>query len=92
MSNEYCKFCASPPKHTFRGEVTRFECGSWPNAKRPGGRACWEGFVMKLQERIEALEAATRKPRPRTVREAAIAGGWHPEIKKPRAPAETESG
>ena len=57
MNNkEYCKFCAAPAKHTFRGEVARFECESRPNAKRPGSRACWEGFVMKLQERVEALE------------------------------------
>jgi len=38
---------------------------------------------MVLQERIAALEALANKPRPRTVREVAIARGWHPEIKSP---------
>ena len=87
MSEAICQFCGAPSICTWEGKGTLFKCKTRPNDLKPGSRACWEGFVMKLQDRIVALEALVNKPRPRTVREVAIACGWHPEIKVSRAPS-----
>jgi hypothetical protein len=81
MAETVCQFCGAPPKQVWRDEVIVFECGARPHNLRPGTMACWAGFVWKLQERIAALEAAVMKKKPRTVREVAVAGGWHPEVK-----------
>ena len=83
MADGVCKFCRSPWNKEWRGQVLAFMCGSRPSSKKPETLDCCIGFVVKLQERIAALEALANKPKARTVREMAIQGGWHPEIKSP---------
>ena len=78
-----CKFCGEPPIQMLNGKPVAFSCGTRANDPSPRTVLCWTGWVMVLQERITALEALANKPRPRTVREVAIARGWHPEIKSP---------
>jgi len=87
MTNVVCKFCGAKPRRAWRDFVI-FECGSRLNDLRPSTMACWAGFVWNLQERIAALEGIVKKKKPTTVREMAIAGGWHPEIKNGLAKTE----
>ena len=81
-----CKFCAAPPKRAWRDFIL-FECGSRLNDLRPATMTCWAGFVWKLQKRITALEAIVTRKKPMTVREMAVAGGWHPDFKDSQAPS-----
>ena len=76
-----CTFCGAPPIQVLNGKPVSFSCGTRANDPSPRTVLCWTGWVMKLQERITTLEALAKKPRPRTIREVAIAGGWHPEFK-----------
>ena len=51
-----CKFCGAAPKQTCKGETIYYECGTRPHHLEPATNACWYGLVLKLKERIEALE------------------------------------
>lgn len=79
MNKMTCKFCKALPIQTINGKPVSFSCGTRANNPSPRTVLCWTGWIMELQGRIAALEALVNKPRPRTVREMAIAGGWHPE-------------
>ena len=82
MGNLVCQFCGTPPIQTVNGKAVSFSCGTRANDPSPGTVLCWTGWVMVLQERIATLEAVVHRKKPVTVREAAIQGGWHPEIAK----------
>lgn len=56
-----CQFCGRPPKQIWQGEVVYFECGTRPHHLQPETMTCWGGLVMKLKERIEALEGVVGK-------------------------------
>lgn len=44
-------------------------------------------WIMKLQERIAALEALVIEKKPRSVKEMAIEQGWYPGIKGSQTPS-----
>lgn len=77
-----CRFCLAGSIQSINGETVRFSCGTRANDPSPRTVLCWTGWVMKLQGRIDTLEAVINRKKPVTIREAAIAGGWHPEIQK----------
>ena len=78
-----CKFCEEPPIQMLNGKPVAFSCGTRANDPSPRTVLCWTGWVMKLQKKITALEGIVMRKKPTTVREAAIAGGWHPDVKYP---------
>ena len=86
MVERVCQFCAASPVQVIAGKPISFSCGTRVNDSRPRTLVCWGGWVWKLQDRIATLEAVVHRKKPVTVREAAIQGGWHPEIQKPVPP------
>ena len=64
MPDEVCKFCGKPPHTFWRGQIMVFKCGSRPCTLKPESLDCLFGLVVKMQKRIEALEAAIRTRAP----------------------------
>ena len=56
-----CKFCLAPSIQVLNGKPISFSCGTRTNDPSPTTVLCWTGWVMKLQERITALEGVVGK-------------------------------